>query len=463
MPPGAFSAERIVNGDKEMKSLPLRKVPGEKSSEYLEMAKSCEPPCAVDQTPIVWDHGEGVWVWDVDNNQYIDFTSGVLVTNLGHSHPGLVEAIQSQAPRLTNTYSFPTPERITASARLLKTLPKNLDRVFMLTTGAEATEAALRIARRFTGKQEILSFFGGFHGRTYGAMGVAGSKGTRRLFGAPVPGGIMAPYGYCYRCFYDKRFPDCDFYCLKAIDQIVACSSSGDMGAVIVEPYQGAAGFIFPPNGWLTALATWARQRDLLMIVDEVQASFGRTGKMYAIEWEGIRPEMLCLGKGMGCGLPASAVAAEARIFECMSPGELSSTWGGNPLASAAVLAVLDAMENGRVVQNSLEKGEYLLQRLLELQGRYRFLGDVRGRGLVIGLEIIDPHNGIQPSAALTRSIINAAAERGMLLGKVGQFGNIIRVAPPLVISNEEIDLAVGIFSAVFADLVSADTSLATA
>ncbi len=437
-----------------MKTLPLRKIPGEKSKSYLDLAKTCEPSCAADQTPIVWDHGEGVWVWDVDNNQYIDFTSGVLVTNLGHSHPGLVQAIQSQAPRLTNTYSFPTPERITASARLLKTLPKNLDRIFMLSTGAEVTEAALQIARRFTAKQEVLSFFGGFHGRTYGAMGVAGSKGIRRQFGTPVPGGIMAPYGYCYRCFYDKHFPDCDLFCIKAIEQIVECSSSGNLGAVIVEPYQGAAGFIFPPEGWLPALAEWARHHDLLLIVDEVQSSFGRTGKMYAIEWEGIAPNMLCLGKGMGCGVPASAVAAEARIFECMAPGELSSTWGGNPLASAAVLAVLDAMETGQIAQKALEKGEYLMQRLLKLQRSFPFLGDIRGRGLVIGLEIIDPRNGIQPSPALTRRIIMAAAERGMLLGKVGQFGNIIRVAPPLVISHEEIDLAVDIFQAVFTDLM---------
>ena len=179
-----------------------RTIPGQKSAELIQRSRACEPPCMADQLPVVWDHGEGVWVWDVDGNKYIDFTSGVLVTNIGHSHPHHIKAIQEQAARLMNCYSFPTAERVTLSERLVKLLPPNLDKVFLLTTGAEATEAALRIAKRFTGKHEVLSFYGGFHGRTYGPISVAGSLGTRRKFGPALPGGIMAPYGNCYRCFY---------------------------------------------------------------------------------------------------------------------------------------------------------------------------------------------------------------------------------------------------------------------
>ncbi len=423
----------------------FRQVPGTRSAELLKLSSEVEPRCAADQTPVVWDHGEGVWVWDVDGNPYIDFTSGVLVSNLGHNHPGLVKAIQEQAPRLMNCYSFPTPERVNASARLLKTLPPNLERVFMLSTGAEATEAALRIARRYTGKQEVLAFYGGFHGRTYGAMGVAGNLSTRRKFGSPVPGGIMAPYAYCYRCFYDKKFPDCDFFCLKALDRIIASSSAGDLGAVIVEPYQGAAGFVFPPDGWLKALETWSRERNLVVIMDEVQASFGRTGKMYAIEWENLRPQMLCLGKGMGSGMPASAVCAEGEIFESMASGELSSTWGGNPLASAAVLAVLEAMEKEKLPENARLMGDYLKPQLMELQKKYPCVGEVRGRGLVQGLEFVDPSDGYTPSPVLTKNLVQAAAQRGMLLGKVGLYGNVVRIAPPLVIDRREIDMAVQI------------------
>ena len=423
----------------------FRKIPGPKSAEFLAKSAQAEPRCSADQTPIVWDHGEGVWVWDVDGNIFIDFTSGVLVSNLGHNHPGLVKAIQDQAPRLMNCYSFPTAERVNAAEKLVQVLPSNIDRVFMLSTGAEATEAALRIARRKTGKQEVLAFYGGFHGRTYGAMGVAGSMSARRQFGQTVPGGIMAPYGSCFRCFYDKKFPECDFFCLKALDQIVATTSSGDLGAVIVEPYQGTAGFIFPPEGWLKRLEQWARERDLVLIIDEVQSSFGRTGRMFAVEWEDIHPQLMCLGKGMGSGVPSSAVAGEASIFECMAPGELSSTWGGNPLASAATLAVLEAMEKEHLPENARQMGEYLKPQLLELKKRYPILGDVRGKGLVFGLEFVHPEDGRTPWPEITKAFVMAAAQRGMLLGKLGFYGNVVRLAPPLVIKREEIDIAVQI------------------
>lgn len=428
-----------------MKTLHKRKIPGPKSAELLQISSKYEPPCVADQVPVVWDHAERVWVTDVDGNEYIDFTSGVLVTNLGHCHPTHVAAIQEQAARLMNCYSFPTPERVTLSKRLIETLPPNLDRVFLLTTGSEATEAALRVAKRYTGKFEVLAFYGAFHGRTYGTLSVAGNISTRRQFGPPVPGGIMAPYAYCYRCVYDKQYPDCDFYCIKALDRVIESSSSDQLGSVIVEPYQGAAGFIFPPDGWLKALETWCEERDLLLIVDEVQSSFGRTGKLYAIEWEDIRPQMLCLGKGFGSGMPSSAVAAEAKIFDAMRLGELSSTWGGNPLASAASLAVLDVIAEEHLSENALRVGSRLRQNLEELQEKHRCLGDVRGKGLVIGLEIVDPADGYTPAPELTGKILLAAAERGMLLGKVGLYGNVIRIAPPLVITQEEADIGVEI------------------
>jgi 4-aminobutyrate aminotransferase / (S)-3-amino-2-methylpropionate transaminase / 5-aminovalerate transaminase len=428
-----------------MKTLPKREVPGPKSRGLLERSRAYEPPCAADQVPVVWDYADRIWVTDVDGNRYIDFTSGVLVTNVGHNHPGLVRAIQNQAPRLMNCYSFPTPERVAAAERLVKTLPPNLDKVFFLSTGSEATEASLRVARRYTGKQEIVAFYGAFHGRTYGAMGVSGIQGARRQFGVPVPGGIMAPYAYCYRCFYDKTYPGCDFFCLKALDEIIASSSSDDLAAVIVEPYQGTAGFVFPPEGWLTGLEMWARGRNLLLIVDEVQASFGRTGKMYAIEWEGIRPHMLCLGKGLGSGVACSALAAESKVFDCMNPGELSSTWGGNPISSAAALAVFEAMEKEKLPQNALKIGEVMKPRFLEMKRKYRCLGDVRGKGLVMGLELVDPNDAWTPSPELTRRFIQGCAENGLLLGKVGMYGNVVRIAPPLVIMQEEAEMALDI------------------
>jgi 4-aminobutyrate aminotransferase len=436
------------------KTLSKRIVPGPKTEEFLRMSHQYEPPCAADQVPIVWDHAERVWVTDIDGNEYIDFTSGVLVTNVGHSHPYQVKAIQKQAERLMNCYSFPTPERVTLSKRLVATLPANLDNVFLLSTGSEATEAAIRVAKRYSNKFEVLSFYGAFHGRTYGAMSVAGNMNTRRGFGPPVPGGIQAPYAYCYRCIYEKRYPDCNFYCIKALDRIIESSSSGDLGAVIVEPYQGAAGFIFPPDGWLKELEKWSSERNLILIVDEVQSSFGRTGKMYAIEWENVHPQMMCLGKGFGSAIPSSALAAESRIFAKMRSGELSSTWGGNPLASAASLAVLDIFEEENLVENSLQVGKYLKERFQQLQDKFPILGDVRGKGLVIGLEIVDPQDKFTPSPELTKKVLLAAAERGMILGKVGLYGNVVRIAPPLVITQPEAELGISILDEALAEVI---------
>ena len=434
-------------------TLPKRTVPGPKSASLLALSKQYEPPCMADQVPVVWDHGEGVWVFDVDGNKYLDLTSGVLVTNIGHSHPEHVEAVRHQAGRLMNCYSFPTPERVELARQLVNALPPNLDKVFLLTTGAEATEAAIRIAKRYSGKHEILAFYGAFHGRTYGPMSVAGSLSTRRKFGPPVPGGIMAPYAYCYRCVYEKTYPECEFYCITALDRVVESSSSGDLGAVIVEPYEGGAGFINPPLGWMKELERWAHDRGLLLIVDEVQSSFGRTGKMFAIEWEDVKPHMVCIGKGLGSGMPVSALAGESRIFDAMSPGEMSSTTGGNPLASAAALAVLRIVKERSLPENARRMGEYLQSRLRVLKEKYEFLGDVRGMGLAKGLEIVTNKKEKTPSVDLTRKIILTAAEHGLMMGKVGLYGNVIRVAPPLVITQEECDLAVDTLDKVMAEI----------
>ena len=429
-----------------MKHLPKRQIPGPKSAELLKLSKQYEPPCMADQVPVVWDHGDGVWVTDVDNNEYLDFTSGVLVTNLGHSHPHHVQAIQKQAARLMNCYSFPTPERVILSQRLADLLPGNIDQTFLLTTGAEATEAALRIAKRYTGKHEILSFYGGFHGRTYGPMSVAGSMKTKRQFGPQLPGGILAPFPYFYRDFYKSESEEeCGDRCIENLDRIVESTSSGDLGAVITEPYQGGAGFIFPPDGWLKKLEKWAHDRGLLFILDEVQSSFGRTGKLFALEWDDLSPNMVCLGKGIGSGMPASALAGESKIFKSMGTGEMSSTCGGNPMASAASLAVLDVMEKEKLPQNALKVGEYMMGRFKEMQKKHECLGDVRGKGLVIGLELVKDKKTREPAAELTSKILLRAGENGLLLGKVGMYGNVVRIAPPLVVTEEEAGVGIDI------------------
>jgi len=436
-----------------MKTLKERAVPGPRSAELLAVSRKYEPPCMADQVPVVWDHGEGVRVWDVDGNEYIDFTSGVLVTNLGHSHPHHVEAIQQQAGRLLNCYSFPTPERVILSERLVDLFPENLDQVFMLTTGAETTEAAIRIAKRYTGKHEILAFYGAFHGRTYGPISVAGSMKTKRQFGPQLPGAILAPFPYFYRDFYRSGTEEeCGDRCIENLDRIVESTSTGDLGAVITEPYQGGAGFIFPPDGWLKKLEQWAGDRDLLFILDEVQSGYGRTGKMFALEWEDLRPHMVCLGKGVGCGMPASALVGESGIFASMGVGEMSSTLGGNPLSSAAALAVLDVMEQEKLADNALKIGGYMMDRFGELQRKHEVLGDVRGKGLVMGLEFVEDKQSREPAPDTTLEVMLNAARRGLLLGRVGLHGNVVRIAPPLVISEEEAGAGIDIIDKVLSE-----------
>ncbi len=425
------------------KILKKRAIPGPESKKLLKKAARVEPPCSADQLPIVWDHAEGTRVWDVDGNEYLDLTSGVLVTNVGHCHPHMVSSVQEQITKLDNSYSFRTRKRIEAAERIVNATPENLTQVFMLTTGAEATETAMRLARLYSGKQEILSFYGAFHGKTYGAMSVSGSIGTKKGFGSGVPGTIFAPYPYCYRCFYDKKLPDCGMYCLKALDRIVEAETWDNLGSVIIEPYQGAAGFIFPPEGYLKAIEKWANDRDLVFIVDEVQSSFGRTGKLFMIEWEDVRPHLLALGKGMGSSLPASAVVGEEKLFTAVGTSGLSSTWGGNPLSSAAVIAVFEILEKERLLENCERVGSSLMASLNILKEKYEILGDVRGKGLVIGLEFVE--GGNKPAPQLTNKVVRAAAERGLMLGKLGLYGNVIRVAPPLVITEEEANLCVEI------------------
>ncbi len=426
---------------------------GNKTKELLEISKKYEPQCLNWQAPVVWDHAKGAEIWDVDGKHYIDWTSGVLVTNVGHAHPVLAEALAKQAKRLLNPFDFPTPERIKLTKRLVDLFPPHLDKAFFVTTGSEATDAAIRMAKRYSGKFEILSFWGGFHGRTYGPMSVAGSIKTKKGFGPTVPGSIFAPYPYCYRCPFGKTYPDCDMFCLKFLDKVVEVESTGNLGALIIEPYQGAAGFIFPPDGFLKKLESWAKERGLVFILDEVQASYGRTGTMWAFEHENLKPNIVTLGKGIGSGVPIAAVVTESKIVNSLDTGEMSSTLGGNPLSCAGALAVLDIMEKEKLVERAKNLGGYLKERLDDLKKKYEFIGDVRGKGMVYGIEFVKDKNSKEPAPELTKEIVLKCVESGLMVGKVGLYGNVLRVAPPLVIEKELIDKSVEIFDSVLSKI----------
>ena len=414
-------------------------IPGPRSKELIERWLAVEVDSTGYQAPVVWQEGRGSVITDVDGNTYIDWTSGVLVTNVGHCHPHLVRAIQESAAKLINNYECPNEYRVLAAEKLVDALPDHMGKCFFLTTGSEAVEAAVRIMKRKTAAFEIIGFTGGFHGRTYAAASVGGLAGPKRGYGPAMPGVIRAPFPYFYRCpFGSTTEQECADKHLEALDDVVRANSCGSLAGIMIEPYQGAAGFIFPPKGYLKRLEDWARQRGILFTVDEVQSSYGRTGSQWAHTQEGLQPDLIAIGKGIGCGMPVAAIAGRGDVFDCLTKGEMSSTVGGNPVASAAVIAILEIMEKENLSENARKMGAVIMGRLRETQEKCKYLGDVRGRGLVMGMEFVKDKKTKQPAPELIPRIIDTCAQNGLLVGAVGIFGNVIRVAPPLVITEAE-------------------------
>jgi 4-aminobutyrate aminotransferase-like enzyme len=414
-------------------------VPGPKSRELIERWKRVEADTTGYQAQVVWESGRGAVVTDVDGNTYLDWTSGVLVANVGHSHPHLVRAICEATGKLLNNYECPTEYRVLAAEKLVAALPRHMDKCFFLSTGSETTEAAIRIMKRKTGRFEIIGFHGAFHGRTYAAASVGGLAGPKRGYGPAMPGVIRAPFPYFYRCpFGSKTEEECADKHLDLLDDAVRANSCGSLAGVLVETYQGAAGFIFPPQGYLKRLEAWARAKGLLLAVDEVQSSYGRMGAMWGHVLEGLEPDLMCIGKGIGSGYPVAAIAGRGEVFACLAKGEMSSTAGGNPVGSAAVIAVLEIIQRESLCDNARKMGEVILSRLHRTQEKSRHLGDVRGRGLVMGLELVKDKRTKEPAPELIQPIIDRCAANGLLVGSVGIYGNVIRVAPPLVVTEAQ-------------------------
>jgi 4-aminobutyrate aminotransferase len=425
------------------------KIPGPKSLEYLAISEKYEPKCMSQQAPIVWEKAKGVTVQDVDGNIFIDMTSGVLVTNVGHCHPDHVKAIREAVGNLMNCYDFPTPARVLFSKKLVEYAPENLNKAFLVTTGSESTEAAMRVAKRYTNRHEIIAFYGAFHGRTYGAMSMAGGTSTKKNYGPVMPGVIHVPYPYCYRCPFKMEPDKCGMLCFDFIETVISAESTNDIAALIIEPYQGAAGFVFPPEGYLKRLDEWCKQKNIIFILDEVQASFGRTGKFFALEWENLRPNLLCLGKGIGSGVPTAALLAESKIMDSLGIGEMSSTTGGNPISCSAGLAVIEIMEKEKLVENARKVGSMMKDKLLKIAENSKYIGDIRGKGLVMGIEFVEDKKTKEPSAPKTKEFITRCIEKGIIFGKVGSYGNVIRVAPPIIISEEEANEALDVIQKV--------------
>lgn len=419
----------------------ITKLPGPKAQSYLADSQKYEPRSMSEQVPIVWKRGERCYVEDVDGNVFLDFSSGVLVANVGHSHPKLVAEIKDQADKAVNSYDFVNEYRPTLAKKLVEITPPNLDKAFILSTGAETTESAIKLARKASGKKEIIAFHGAFHGRTYGAMSAGGhrSGAPTQGFGPFLPQVYLAPFASCYRCLFDKTYPECDTWCFDYLDRMVETETEGDIAAVITETYQGGAGSIIPPLEWMQKLEKWCQQNEVILIIDEVQASFGRTGRLFGFEHYGITPNLLCLGKGISSSVPVSAVVGESRIMDVLGPGAMSSTHGGNAFCSRIALKNIEIILEEGLVENSAKVGEYLAERFQEMERKYECLGQARGMGLVWGLEIVKSKAGKEPAVDLAKQIADSCYRQGLLMiAPIGFYGNVLRISPPLVITQEE-------------------------
>ncbi len=393
--------------------------------------------------------GNGCWVTDLDGRRYLDFMAGVAVCSLGHSHPKFIAALKDQLGKIT-VGSFTTENRSALLQLIASLTPPGLDKIQLYSGGSEAVEAALRLAKSYTKKFEVLGFWGGFHGKTGGVLGLIGDP-FKRDWGVLHPGLLLAPYADCYRCPFRMEYPQCGIFCLEFVRKTVEKSTAGSLAAIIVETMQGTAGNVIPPPEFLSGLREIAHENEALLIVDEMITGFGRTGKMFGCHHAGIRPDIMTIGKGMGNGFPISGLISTAEITKSVpysKPSSSSSSYGGNPLASTAALVTIRTIIEESLVENSRTVGDHLLNRLRQIQERYEFVGEVRGCGLLIGVELVKDRKTKKPlEKAVTKQIFLETLKRGMISMT---YKPNIRVNPPLSLSRAEADRGLEILDDVF-------------
>ena len=367
---------------------------------------------------IAVEHARGSAITDVDGNTYLDLIGGIGVNATGHAHPRIVEAIQNQVAQV-HVGSFTSAARVELVESLAAHAPSaDLHRVQLYSGGSEAVESAMRLAKSYTGKHEFVSFWGGFHGKTMGALSLMGSSGKQRL-GPMLPGVHLLPYADCYRCPIGSTYPTCGLGCVEVGRKQLKNSAAGAVAAVVVEPMQGTAGNVVPPDPFLSAVRSLADECGALLIVDEMITGFGRTGRWWGVGHSGIRPDIVTIGKAFGGGFPLSGLLTSddvARAKPWSAPSGSSSSYGGNPLAAAAGAAAIRVVEEEGLVENAREVGAALLASLSPFVDRYPFVGEVRGRGLLLGIELVRDKKTREPlPGAVTRRIFDECLKRGLL------------------------------------------------
>ncbi len=423
-------------------------LPGPRAEAMIAMDNAFVSPSYTRIYPLVVDTAQGLWVNDPDGNVFLDFTAGIAVCATGHCHPVVVRAIREQAEKLlhmSGTDFYYTPQ-IHLARKLASLNPvEGGGKVFFGNSGAEAVEAAFKLARWHTRRELNIAFFGAFHGRTMGALSLTASKAIQKKNYSPlVPGITHVPYPYCYRCPWGLCTPACDTACVRWLEDPLFRTTvpPDEVAAIFVEPIQGEGGYIVPPPEFHIELRKLARKYGILVVSDEVQSGMGRTGKMFAMEHFGVTPDIVALAKGIASGLPLGAMIAPAGIMD-WEAGSHASTFGGNPVACAAALATIDLLE-ASLTANAAERGGQMIEGLRTMQKSIECIGDVRGRGLMIGVELVKDRFTKERASQWRNEIIQKAFQRGLLLLGAGE--NVIRFCPALTISSEEVDVGLSIF-----------------
>ncbi|BDC49068.1 acetylornithine aminotransferase [Bryobacterales bacterium F-183] len=423
-------------------------LPGPKAASIIARDHAVLSPSYTRGYPLVAAKGEGAIIMDVDGNRFLDCNAGIAVVAAGHCHPRVVAAIQKQAAELihmsgTDFYYENMVELAEKLARLAPGGPAVPRRVYFGNSGTEAVEAALKMARYHTGRDKFIAFYGSFHGRTMGALSLTGSKAIQKKgFGQMLGGVHHIPYANCYRCAYNRTVDTCNVECVKVLEETVFrhVLPAAEVAAIMLEPIQGEGGYVVPPQKFIDELNRVAQKHGILLMFDEVQSGMGRTGKMWAAEhFKDAIPDIMTVAKGIASGLPLSATIAKTQYMQ-WTPGAHASTFGGNPVACSAALATLELLEE-TLIENAAKIGDHILNRLREWPHRFRTVGDVRGRGLMIGFELVKDQQTKERNPELRDQLEQAAFQKGVLI--LGCGPNSIRLCPPLVITKDQADFVV--------------------
>jgi len=419
-------------------------LPGPKAEQIVERDAKFMSPSFTRDYPLVAKSGHGAMVEDVDGNVFLDFAAGIAVCSTGHCHPKVVAAIQKQAAQLihmsgTDFYYESLP---LLAERLGKTVPGSEEKkVFFTNSGTEAVEAAMKLARYATKREKLIAFYGGFHGRTMGSLSLTASKSTQRKgFGGLLSGVEHIPYPYAYRCAHGHTAETCGAEILETLENQIfkRLFDPSEVAGIIIEPIQGEGGYVPAPKFFLQELQRICTQYGIMLIVDEVQSGMGRTGKWWAFEHAGIEPDIITSAKGIASGMPLGAIIAKSRVMN-WKPGSHGTTFGGNPVCLAASLATMDLLEGG-MIENARQMGHYIFQHTANWTNKFKIVGDVRGKGLMVGIEFVRDQRTKERAGDLRNAVVDLAFHKGLLVLGAGE--NSLRLSPPLLIDEEQADFA---------------------